>query len=613
MRKEGLAVGSKEDWMFGWRPLAFFFLLLTPTVVGGLDEAAFYVATDGSDTYPGTLGQPFATLDKARSGVRDRIKGGLEEDVLVLIRGGTYHLEKPFFLGPKDSGTREHSITYAAYPGERVVLSAGRPITGWKAGPDDRWTVELPAVREGRWWFRQLYADGQRLPRGRYPETGFLKLRSLAGDHRELECATSLPFGDLGGKDAEIVVVQNWSISREIITANSPTAVTTRTPMGWVGHSACYPKPGMSVFLEHAPGFVKKAGQWYLDRGRGLLLYQGLPGEDPNRRRFVAPVLERLLIIEGTRQAPVRNVHFQGIEFMHTAWQMPEIGYGGIQACYHGTEIDKETFATTVAIDMSHGQGCSLTRCRLLHMGGSGVGLGAGCQDNRIVGCEIGDLGATGANIGHMRVKKPLWVDWQDPGDVPAGNEISNCYIHHCGQELWGAHGIFDAMTRDTRIRHNEVAWIPYGGVATGFIWNTDRTSQQNCLIEYNHIHDVMLKLNDSGCIYTLGFQPGSIIRGNLLHGVRIGGFAGGRICNNGIFFDQGSKGFLLEDNVIFDVDQKEGALNTPVRFHQSNRDWHIWINNTIETGPEIPEAGKALIEKVGLEPGYRLFLKGGK
>ena len=113
------------------------------------------------------------------------------------------------------------------------------------------------------------------------------------------------------------------------------------------------------------------------------------------------------------------------------------------------------------------------------------------------------------------------------------------------------------------------------------------------CLIENNHIYEVMHKLNDSGCIYTLGFQPGSIIRGNLLYGVRFGGFAGGQICNNGIFFDEGSKGFLLEDNVIYDVDQSPGAKNTAVRFNRSSEDWQIWINNTIQIEPEAPEAAE--------------------
>jgi len=93
---------------------------------------------------------------------------------------------------------------------------------------------------------------------------------------------------------------------------------------------------------------------------------------------------------------------------------------------------------------------------------------------------------------------------------------------------------------------------------------------------------------------------------------VRFGGFAGGQVCNNGIFFDEGSKGFLLEDNVIYDVDQKKGAKNTAVRFNRSSHDWQIWINNTVQTGTERPDAAKALAERAGLEPQYRHLLKGG-
>ena len=367
----------------------------------------------------------------------------------------------------------------------------------------------------------------------------------------------------------------------------------------------------MSVFFEHLLAFVKKPGQWYLDRKSGLLHYKAAEGENPNKRRFVAPILARLIEIEGKEDKPVRNLHFDGIVFEYTSFLIPDIGYGGIQACYHGTNTKEAiTYAVDAAVEMEYCDDCSIRNSRLWMIGGSGIGLGAGCRGNRIIGCKINDIGATGINIGHMKVKNPLWTDWSNPRDVPVNNEVANCYIHHCGAELWGAHGIFDAMTRDTHIHHNEVSFMPYGAVATGFVWSTDRTSQQGCVIEYNHIHEVMLKLNDSGCLYTLGFQPGSIIRGNLMHGVRFGGFAGGQICNNGIFFDEGSKGFLVEDNVIYDVDQKKGARNTAVRFNRSSHDWQIWINNSIDTADEAPEAAKKLSDKAGLEPQYRSLLK---
>jgi len=567
----------------------------------------FHVAPQGNDTHTGTLAQPFASVQRAQTAVRHVIQSGLQEDVTVFLRGGTYRLECILRFDPRDSGTGAHSVTYAAYPGQTPVLSGGRVITGWRPGQGGRWTVTLPAVKKGKWWFRQLYADGQRLARGRYPAEGFLKIKTVSQDLMKLSFNSALPQQDLGAQDTEVVVVQNWSITREIIAASNTEGLTAQTALGWVGHGSCLAKPRMSAFLEHHLDFVRAPGQWHLDRESGVLTYQAAPGENPKDRQFVAPVLTQLIDIQGSADNPVRNLHFQGIAFADTAFLLPAIGYNGIQACYHGTSQEEAAcFAVDVAVEMAYCHGCRIEDCRLSRMGGSGIGIGPGCHDNTVVGCEISDIGGTGVNIGHMRVKNPLWADWAHPADVPVGNAVSNCKIHHCGQELWGAHGIFDAMTRDTRVRHNEIAWLPYGGVATGYVWSTQRTSQQGCLIENNHIYEVMLKLNDSGCIYTLGFQPGSIIRGNLLHGVRFSGFAGGQVCNNGMFFDEGSKGFLLEDNVIYDVDQKAGAKNTAVRFNRSQQAWQIWINNSISTDDQAPEAAQTLMKQAGLEPTYQ-------
>ena len=81
-------------------------------------KADFYVATTGNDEHPGTVRRPFATLARARDAVRKLRTGAARKDVLIYVRGGTYRLDKPLVFGPQDSGTREHSITYAAYPGE---------------------------------------------------------------------------------------------------------------------------------------------------------------------------------------------------------------------------------------------------------------------------------------------------------------------------------------------------------------------------------------------------------------------------------------------------------------------------------------------------------------
>jgi hypothetical protein len=86
-------------------------------------EADFYVAPEGKDTNPGTRVSPFATLARARDALRKKVPAGITSDILILIRGGTcQQIETPTF-GPGDSDTEKFSITFAASPGEKVVLS----------------------------------------------------------------------------------------------------------------------------------------------------------------------------------------------------------------------------------------------------------------------------------------------------------------------------------------------------------------------------------------------------------------------------------------------------------------------------------------------------------
>ncbi|NOX53865.1 MAG: right-handed parallel beta-helix repeat-containing protein [Planctomycetes bacterium] len=570
----------------------------------------FFVAPDGNDAHPGTRERPFATISRARDAVRERIASGpLTSDIQVIIRAGTYRLEEPLVFGPQDSGTERFAIRYVAQ-GD-VVVTGGRRITGWKQSEHNRWTVTLPEVKQGKWHFRQLWSDGRRLPRGRFPDQDMLTIKTVSKDARTLAFKEPLPSGNLGGKDCELVVIQNWSIARGIIESSTGNSVTTATPMGYVGHRWTTASPGKHAYLEHAPEFVNDAGEWYLDRKTGVLTYQAANGENPNEHEFIAPVLEELLVIEGTAEKPVKNLHFVGVRFLHTAWPIPEIGYAGIQAAHYGDrEIEKPTFAVPLAIRLVYTEDCGFEGCVIGHTGASGLGLGAGCRNNRIVGCEIADVGGNGLMVGwRPKADKPprQWFEhnWDRTRDVPVSNEISNCYVHRCGQQMFGAVGIYDAFARGTRIVHNLVTDLPYTGISIGFRWDTKPTDQRECLVAFNHIHDVMKVLADGGGIYTLGFQPGTVLRGNVIHDVHRSPYTHGGAPNNGIFFDQGSKGYLIEDNVIYNT--SGGAI----RFNQNKKSWHTWRNNSFGVKPGDPGFPSEAVQKAGLEPPWKQKLLG--
>ncbi|MHC4195732.1 MAG: hypothetical protein ACYSQZ_07290, partial [Planctomycetota bacterium] len=164
-------------------------VLLHIAMVGSLCAADFVVSTTGDDNNPGTKEKPFSTIEKARDVVRREIAHGLKSNITVFLRGGKYQLEKPFVLGLEDSGNEQFSITYAAYPTETPVISGGRKITGWEKGQNNIWTTYIPEVKNGKWWFRQLFADGNRLTRARFPnnDANLLRLKTVSEDIREFE------------------------------------------------------------------------------------------------------------------------------------------------------------------------------------------------------------------------------------------------------------------------------------------------------------------------------------------------------------------------------------------------------------------------------------------
>lgn len=116
----------------------------------GADGTLFFVSPDGQDTNSGNRAcSPFASITRAQSAVRAQIAQGIESDITVWLRAGRYELKEPLIFGPADSGTKSCAIRYAAFPGEKVVVSGGRQITGWQPGTNSGGRFKFPKSRLG--------------------------------------------------------------------------------------------------------------------------------------------------------------------------------------------------------------------------------------------------------------------------------------------------------------------------------------------------------------------------------------------------------------------------------------------------------------------------------
>jgi hypothetical protein len=308
----------------------------------------------------------------------------------------------------------------------------------------------------------------------------------------------------------------------------------------------------------------------------------------------IAPVATQLLVIQGDlkENRPVRNLHFLGLSLQHVAWAPREGIYWGRQASTYWHPNTSQAGgsheeADPAAVQFDLAEGCSFEDGRISHTGASGLWFGRGCRRNRISGTLVADIGGNGIMIGEGQVRKEDGGPWWQtaPHQAAAHNQVVNCVVENCGRELFGAVGVWVGLAADTTIAHNEVRNHPYTGISIGWMWWNPRsrpeprkTPCERTQVIENHIHHTMLTLSDGGCIYSLGNQPDSVIRGNLIHDIPANA---GRAESNGMFLDQGTGSFLIEENLIYNVER------SPLRFHKG---WKNLVrNNVLEVKAGVP------------------------
>jgi hypothetical protein len=546
----------------------------------------FYVAPNGSDANPGTKERPFATLARARDAVRES-KGKENAPINVFLRGGTYFVEQPVRFGPEDSGTKDCPITYSSYPGEKAVISGGKVIAGWTRASSGVWTAEIPEVKRGKRYFRQLFADGQRRCRARLPQDGCYKV-AAPGDPP----ARAFQFnpGEINPKwrnldDVEVVLLQFWTEARLRIKSIDPTANMVRftgdtwRPMNW----------SKGWYLENVFEGLAKPGSWYLDRQSGLLYYRPLPGENVERVEFVAPATEGWVRLEGDYKTGklVEYLTFRGLAFQYSSWDFDgRLGYSYPQACIEDARfgVAQSQVRVPAAIYARGARHIRFEDNEMAHTGGWAILLAqGGCQDNVFVGNTMRDLGA-----GAIRVGGPVATN--DSDEESGRTRITDNRIDNCAKVYLGSAAIIILQSSGNRVAQNEITGSCQWGISVGWTWNfTPPGNARNNIIEYNHCHHI--RDGTLGVtLYFLGIQPGTVARNNLVHDVTGNGVGNGFGDGCGIGLDESSTGILIENNVVHHVD------GLPLGFNFST------IGNIIQNNV-FALAGRGMMDRSG-DPG---------
>ena len=462
--------------------------------------AEIWISPAGDDAGPGTRAQPLKTFAAAREAVRKR-KAAAAGPITVRFAGGTYYLPETVVLTAADSGTRQAPITYAAAPGETVVVSGGLkvelPWTPYKNG------IMQARVPEG-FTSDGLFVNGRRQPMARYPnfDPKAQYFNGFSGDCISPQRVKT--WADPAGGFLHAMHRSLWGDFHYEITGKDAGG-NLQYVGGWQNNR----RMGMHAqyrFVENIFEELDAPGEWFLDAKRHVLYSYPPEGVDLAKATVEAVRLRHLVEFRGSQQAPVRFVTLAGMTFTHTARTFMDTKEPLLRS-------DWTTYRGG-AIFFNGAEDCALRDSVIDQVGGNGVFVSNCNRRIEITGCKIAGAGASAvAFVGDPgAVRSPLFeyheTQTLEAMDKTPGPKTSNypaeCLVHdnlitRNGRVEKQTAGVNIAMASRITVSHNSIYDCPRAGI------NICDGAWGGHLIEFNDVFDTVKETGDHGSFNSWG------------------------------------------------------------------------------------------------------------
>lgn len=594
-----------------------------------------WISPKGSDFNDGTRQSPKATLTSALRQAREwrrtednRIQGG----ITIYMEGGTYAFHEPVFIRPEDSGTKESPTTIRSVGDEKVILSGGISINGWKK-QGKVWVADVPVFNGRPLDFRQLWVNGKKAVRARDVED-FEKMNRICSVDEKNEIlyvpAVSIRRlidnkGNLKAKYAEMVLHQMWCVAnlriRSVEVQGDSAAIRFHQPESRIQFEHPWPRPMVTTdghnsafYLTNARELQDVPGEWYHDMDARKVYYYPREGEKMQEAEVIVPAVETLVRVEGTLDRPVCHIRFEKITFSYTTWMRPsEKGHVPLQAGMYLTDgyliepkmqrdylnhpLDNQGWLgrPAAAVRVVAARQIDFERCRFEHLGSTGLDYEEAVQGGVVRGCLFRDIAGNGLLVGSFSPaahETHLPYNPADRREVCTQQQINNCYFTEIGNEDWGCLAIAAGYVGDVNIEHNEISEVPYSGISLGWGWTQTVNCMRNNRVHANLIHHYAKHMYDVAGIYTLGSQPKSYVTENCVHSIYKPGYVHDPNHWFYLYTDEGSSFITVRDNWT------EGEKY----LQNANGPGNVWENN----GPKVDSV---IRERAGLEAGYKDLL----
>ena len=594
-----------------------------------------WISPKGSDFNDGTRQSPKATLTSALRQAREwrrtednRIQGG----ITIYMEGGTYAFHEPVFIRPEDSGTKESPTIIRSVGDEKVILSGGISINGWKK-QGKVWVADVPVFNGRPLDFRQLWVNGKKAVRARDVED-FEKMNRICSvdEKNEILYVPVVSIrrlidnkGNLKAKYAEMVLHQMWCVAnlriRSVEVQGDSAAIRFHQPESRIQFEHPWPRPMVTTdghnsafYLTNARELQDVPGEWYHDIDARKVYYYPREGEKMQEAEVIVPAVETLVRVEGTLDRPVCHIRFEKITFSYTTWMRPsEKGHVPLQAGMYLTDgyridpkmqrnylnhpLDNQGWLgrPAAAVRVVAARQIDFERCRFEHLGSTGLDYEEAVQGGVVRGCLFLDIAGNGLLVGSFSPaahETHLPYDPADRREVCTQQQINNCYFTEIGNEDWGCLAIAAGYVGDVNIEHNEISEVPYSGISLGWGWTQTVNCMRNNRVHANLIHHYAKHMYDVAGIYTLGSQPKSYVTENCVHSIYKPGYVHDPNHWFYLYTDEGSSFITVRDNWT------EGEKY----LQNANGPGNVWENN----GPKVDSV---IRERAGLEAGYKDLL----
>ena len=594
-----------------------------------------WISPKGSDFNDGTRQSPKATLTSALRQAREwrrtednRIQGG----ITIYMEGGTYAFHEPVFIRPEDSGTKESPTIIRSVGDEKVILSGGISINGWKK-QGKVWVADVPVFNGRPLDFRQLWVNGKKAVRARDVED-FEKMNRICSvdEKNEILYVPVVSIrrlidnkGNLKAKYAEMVLHQMWCVAnlriRSVEVQGDSAAIRFHQPESRIQFEHLWPRPMVTTdghnsafYLTNARELQDVPGEWYHDIDARKVYYYPREGEKMQEAEVIVPAVETLVRVEGTLDRPVCHIRFEKITFSYTTWMRPsEKGHVPLQAGMYLTDgyridpkmqrnylnhpLDNQGWLgrPAAAVRVVAAKQIDFERCRFEHLGSTGLDYEEAVQGGVVRGCLFRDIAGNGLLVGSFSPaahETHLPYDPADRREVCTQQHINNCYFTEIGNEDWGCLAIAAGYVGDVNIEHNEISEVPYSGISLGWGWTQTVNCMRNNRVHANLIHHYAKHMYDVAGIYTLGSQPKSYVTENCVHSIYKPGYVHDPNHWFYLYTDEGSSFITVRDNWT------EGEKY----LQNANGPGNVWENN----GPKVDNDVR---ERAGLEAGYKDLL----